>query len=77
MNNEENIVIDFDIKDESGNKSFEKNLEQAIIWLPTYVEFSKNGKGIHLHYIYSGDVSRLSHVYDDDDDLQRIIRMLI
>ena len=59
----EHIVIDFDLKDESGNKSFEKNLEAANKWPLTYAELSKSGAGIHLHYIYSGDVSKLSSVY--------------
>lgn len=59
------IVIDFDIPDESGNKSFEKNLEAASKWPPTYAELSKSGQGIHLHYIYTGDPSLLSRVYDD------------
>lgn len=67
---ENHIVIDFDIKDESGNKSFEKNLEQASKWPPTYAELSKSGNGIHLHYIYSGDVSRLSRVYDDNIEVK-------
>ena len=62
---ENHIVIDFDIPDESGAKSFEKNLEEASKWPPTYAELSKSGKGIHLHYIYSGDASKLSRVYDD------------
>lgn len=62
---EEHIVIDFDIPDENGNKCFEKNLEEASKWPPTYAELSKSGAGIHLHYIYSGDVSKLSRVYDD------------
>ncbi len=59
------IVIDFDIPDEEGNKSFEKNIEEASKWPPTYAELSKSGNGIHLHYIYTGDVSKLSRVYDD------------
>ena len=59
------IVIDFDIKDENGKKSFEKNLEEASKWPPTYAELSKSGGGIHLHYIYTGDVSKLSLKYDD------------
>ena len=67
---ENHIVIDFDIKDEYGNKSFEKNLEQASKWPPTYAELSKSGNGIHLHYIYSGDVSRLSRVYDDNIEVK-------
>lgn len=56
---ENHIVIDFDIPDESGNKSFEKNLEAASKWPRTYAELSKSGAGIHLHYIYTGDVSKL------------------
>lgn len=59
------IVIDFDIPDENGNKSKEKNLEAASKWPPTYAEFSKSECGVHLHYIYDGDVSKLSRVYDD------------
>ena len=60
---ENHIVIDFDLKDESGNKSFEKNLEAASKWPLTYAELSKGGEGIHLHYIYTGDVSKLSSIY--------------
>ena len=62
---ENHIVIDFDIPDENGKKCFEKNLEEASKWPATYAELSKSGAGIHLHYIYSGDVSKLSRVYDD------------
>lgn len=67
---ENHIVIDFDIKDESGNKSFQKNLEAAKTWPPTYAELSKSGAGIHLHYIYSGDVTKLSRIYDDDIEIK-------
>lgn len=59
------IVIDFDIPDESGNKSFKKNLEAANNFPLTYAELSKSGAGIHLHYLYSGDVSQLSSVYGE------------
>lgn len=62
---ENHIVIDFDIPDKDGNKCYEKNLEAASKWPPTYAELSKSGAGIHLHYIYTGDVSKLSRVYDD------------
>lgn len=62
---ENHIVIDFDIPDENGNKCFEKNLEAANKWPPTYAELSKSGQGIHLHYIYSGDTSLLESRYDD------------
>jgi energy-coupling factor transporter ATP-binding protein EcfA2 len=59
------IVIDFDLKDDNGEKSLEKNIEAASKWPPTYSEFSKSGRGVHLHYIYEGDVTKLSRVYDD------------
>lgn len=62
---ENHIVIDFDIPDEAGNKSFEKNAEAAGRWPPTYAELSKSGAGIHLHYIYAGNPAKLSRVYDD------------
>lgn len=62
---ENHIVIDFDIPDENGNKSFEKNLEEASKWPATYAELSKSGSGIHLHYIYTGDSTQLSRIYDD------------
>jgi hypothetical protein len=62
---ENHIVIDFDIPDDEGNKCFEKNLEAASKWPKTYAELSKSGAGIHLHYIYTGDVSKLSRVYGD------------
>ena len=67
---ENHIVIDFDMKDESGNKSFEKNLEEASKWPPTYAELSKSGGGIHLHYIYTGDVTQLSRIYDNDIEIK-------
>lgn len=62
---ENHIVIDFDIPDENGKKDFKKNLEEASKWPPTYAELSKSGAGIHLHYIYTGDVSKLNRVYGD------------
>ena len=62
---ENHIVIDFDIQDHDGKKSFERNLEEASKWPPTYAELSKSGAGIHLHYIYTGDPTKLSRVYDD------------
>lgn len=62
---ENHIVIDFDIPGEDGKKSFEQNLEAASKWPRTYAELSKSGAGIHLHYIYSGDASKLSRIYDE------------
>jgi|SRR5215831_12037752 len=57
------IVIDFDLTDDDGEKSLELNLEAASGFPPTYSEYSKGGAGVHLHYIYEGDVSQLSRVY--------------
>lgn len=62
---ENHIVIDFDILDENGNKSYDLNVKEASKWPPTYAEVSKSGCGVHLHYIYNGDVSKLSRVYGD------------
>lgn len=61
---ENHIVIDFDLKDENGQKSAERNLEAASQWPATYAEFSKSGKGVHLHYIYEGDARQLARVYE-------------
>jgi hypothetical protein len=57
------IVIDFDLRDDDGQKNLALNLEAASRWPPTYAELSQSGAGIHLHYVYDGDVSALSHDY--------------
>lgn len=57
------IVIDFDLKDDSGEKSQELNIAEASLWPSTYAEFSKSGSGVHLHYIYDGNADELSSVY--------------
>ena len=67
---ENHIVIDFDLKDDKGNKSVEMNLEAASKWPPTYAEFSKGGSGIHLHYLYDGDVTRLKPLYSKDIEVK-------
>ena len=59
------IVIDFDLKNEFGSKDKKLNLESAMSWPETYAEFSKSGNGLHLHYIYDGDVSLLSKEYSE------------
>lgn len=64
------IVVDFDIPDSEGNKSLEHNLIAANKFPPTYAELSKSGQGIHLHYIYTGDVERLSSIYDDHIEIK-------
>lgn len=67
---ENHIVIDFDIPDESGNKSLERNIEAASKWPKTYAELSKSGSGIHLHYIYAGDPKKLSNLYSDHIEIK-------
>lgn len=61
---EEHIVIDFDLVDEDGEKDLALNLQEAAKWPPTYTELSQSGKGVHLHYIYLGDVRELAQIYD-------------
>lgn len=70
MDNPNHIVIDFDIKDSSGEKSYDLNMKEASKWPPTYSELSKSGKGIHLHYIYNGDVSKLSRIYSPEIEVK-------
>ena len=67
---ENHIVIDFDLKDENGNKSAELNLKAASEFPETYAEFSKSGAGIHLHYIYDGDSTKLSRLYSDGIEIK-------
>ena len=67
---ENHIVIDFDLKDDDGTKSLEKNLAAANKWPKTYVETSKSGQGLHLHYMYTGDPSKISYKYEDDIEIK-------
>lgn len=67
---ENHIVIDFDLKNEAGNKDALMNLEAANNWPPTYAEYSKGGEGIHLHYIYDGDVTKLKPIYSKDIEIK-------
>ena len=64
------IVIDFDLKDADGNKDRTANLEAASKWPKTYAEYSKSGAGVHLHYIYSGDVTKLSRIYEEGIEIK-------
>lgn len=71
---EKHIVIDFDLKDEHGNKSRERNLDAASEWPPTYAEFSQGGEGVHLHYIYEGpgSVQELQTAYKEDIEVKSL-----
>ena len=70
---DQHIVIDFDLKDESGEKSLELNLEAASSWPATYAELSKGGNGVHLHYIYDGDVTELSQNYSEGIEVKTLL----
>ena len=67
---ENHIVIDFDIKNKKGEKSYDENVKEASKWPPTYCELSKSGGGVHLHYIYNGDVNKLCGVYGKDIEIK-------
>jgi hypothetical protein len=67
----QHIVIDFDKKDEHGNKSLLLNQKAAASWKPTYAEVSKGGQGLHLHYIWDGDISKLASVYEEDVEIKK------
>lgn len=69
----EHIVIDFDLTDQDGNKSAEANLEAASLWPATYAEYSKSGKGLHLHYDYIGDVEELANIYDIGIEIKTLL----
>lgn len=70
---ENHIVIDFDLVDEDGNKDLDLNLYAASSWPPTYSEVSKSGSGLHLHYLYMGDVRELSSVYSPGIEIKTLL----
>jgi hypothetical protein len=70
---EQHIVLDFDLVDEDGEKDLAQNIERASEFPPTYTELSKSGKGIHLHYIYGGDVHDLASVLDVGIEIKSLL----
>lgn len=64
------IVIDFDLKNEKGEKDYNLNLEAASKWPQTYAELSKSECGIHLHYWYDGDPKDLSRIFDENIEIK-------
>ncbi len=66
------IVIDLDLK-VNGVKDLEANIQYASRFPKTYAELSKSGKGIHLHYLYSGDVTQLCKIYDEDVEIKTLL----
>ena len=67
---ENHIVIDFDLRDDHGEKSLEKNLEEASKFPATYAELSQSGAGVHLHYLYEGEPTELSPVFSDSIEIK-------
>lgn len=64
------ICVDFDIKNENGEKDYGLNRVEASKWPATYAELSKSEAGIHLYYIYEGDPSALSRIYDENVEIK-------
>ena len=62
---DKHIVIDFDLKNQNGQTSLERNLEAASRWPATYAELSRSKKGVHLHYEYSGNPHELAPIYSE------------
>lgn len=67
---ERHIVVDFDLKNENGEKSLAKCLEEAAKWPATYAEVSRSGEGLHLHYDTDLDVTRLDPRHGESDGIE-------
>ena len=65
------LKIDFDLKDENGDKNLELNMAAASKWPATYAEVSQGGSGVHLYYIYEGDVNDVANIYDTDIEIKK------
>lgn len=61
------IMIDFDLAKGKGKdeRTIEDIFEVAKEFPPTYAELSKGG-GLHLHYIYDGNIEELNSKYNND-----------
>lgn len=70
---ENHIVIDFDLTNEDGDKDLSVNLAKAKEWPPTYTETSKSGQGIHLHYVYTGDVYALANEFAPGIEIKTLL----
>jgi energy-coupling factor transporter ATP-binding protein EcfA2 len=67
---ENHVVVDFDLKEQNGFGALERNLEAASRWPATYAEISKSGQGVHLHYEYSGDPTKLATTYSEGIEIK-------
>lgn len=59
------IHLDFDKKNEKGEKDFLLNAKAASAYPETYAELSKGGQGIHLTYYYDGNPDDLSRIIEE------------
>ena len=59
------IHLDFDKKNEKGEKDFLLNAKAASQYPETYAELSKGGQGIHITYYYDGDPNDLSRIIEE------------
>lgn len=64
------IVLDFDMKNENGDKDLDLNIKEALGYPQTYAEVSKSGGGLHLHYWYDGDVTKLKNLIKEDVEVK-------
>lgn len=64
------VIFDLDRKDEEGNKCMALNIATARQFPSTYAELSKSGGGLHLHYIYTGNIDELERLYADDVEIK-------
>lgn len=64
------IVVDFDIQNAEGEKDLLLNLKEIQKFPETYAELSKSGQGVHLHYIYEGEVEKLASLYSDNIEIK-------
>ena len=58
------ITVDFDKKNQDGEKDLLLNIQCASSYTPTYAEVSKGGAGLHLTYWYDGDPNDLNRIVE-------------
>ena len=64
------VTMDFDKKNEKGEKDFLLNAKAASVYPQTYAELSKGGQGIHLEYWYDGNPDDLNRVIEEGIELK-------
>lgn len=64
------IHMDFDKKNEKGEKDFLLNAKAAAAFPATYAELSKGGHGIHTTYYYDGNPDDLARVVEEGIEIK-------